>query len=292
MEVQKWSRRLGRRVCVVSLLHMAWPAPSAYATDPGIPYRTTLLRTEPARHNFGLLAQEEEKKKKKKLRKRGHSNATHDSHYLFGPSPIPMEGGSGLYQSHDLLMQSVYFTPVSGFTFGGGIQVASLITLGAQGSSGPIFHLRVNGGGPLGNGLYAGGFAMGMRLGPDQEINDTIKISSTMGIGGAQIGAGNEHFHVTVSAGVQVDQNGLEDRPVWGFAGLWHVGDRVAIITENWDLPLGPDRYRVYSYGARIKHRAMALDVAFAYNKEMADFFFLGVPVLGFSMKFGGDTVR
>ena len=224
-----------------------------------------------------------------KLRSRTGTNLTHDNHYLFGPSAIPMEGGTGYYQNQDILMHSAYYAPTDGFNIGAGLQVGSVITSRATGSSGPLFHVRMAASGELGNGVHAGGFVMGVRLGPQQELNGDVMLPSTLGLGAAQVTFGNDPVNVTASVGTTVSSDGFGKGPMYGLAALWHISEHVALITENWNFPLGTgehtEQYKVYSYGARITHRTMAFDAAFAINEDLSEFFFLGVPVLGFSLK-------
>lgn len=223
--------------------------------------------------------------KTKRLRSRTSSNLTHDNHYLFGPSAIPMERGSGYYQNQDILMHSVYYAPTDGFGIGCGVQAASLFSSLAVGSHGPMFHVRMNAGGPVGNGLHMGGFVMGVRIGTDLSLNDDVRLPTTIGLGAAQATFGTDPFQVTVSIGTTVDRTGAGDGPLVSLAGLWHITEHVAFISENWNIPFGPEQYRIYSYGARITHRSMAFDAAFAINDDLGEIFFLGVPVLGFSLR-------
>lgn len=223
--------------------------------------------------------------KTKRLRSRTTSNLTHDNHYLFGPSAIPMERGNGYYQNQDILMHSVYFAPTDGVSIGGGVQAASLFSSLATGSHGPMFHLRMTASGSVGNGLHMGGFLMGVRIGTDLKLNDEVGLPTTIGLGAAQATIGRDPFQVTVSMGTTVDKTGTGDGPLIGLAALWHITEHVAFITENWNIPFGPEQYRIYSYGARVTHRAMAFDAAFAINEDLDDIIFLGVPVLGFSLR-------
>lgn len=220
-----------------------------------------------------------------RLRSRTGNNLTHDNHYLFGPSAIPLESGTGYYQNQDILMHSAYFAPVEGLTFGAGVQAWSLITLSAQGSHGPMFHFRVNASTEVGSGFHAGGFVMGARIGHDYELSDQVRVPTMLGMGGAQATFGGDPVNVTLTVGTTAYDGGFSDGPLFGLAALWHISEKVAFITENWHVPLGPGEYRLYSYGARYTHRTMAFDAAFAVNDDLTDFFFLGVPVLGFSLE-------
>ncbi len=247
----------------------------------GLLFLLCLLMAFPAQgfsHNFAPG-------KTKRLRSRTSSNLAHDNHYLFGPSAIPMERGTGYYQNQDILMHSVHYAPTDGLTIGGGVQAASLFSSLAAGSHGPMFHVRMNGGGSVGNGLHMGGFVMGVRIGTDLSLNDEVRLPTTIGLGAAQATFGTDPFQVTVSIGTTVDRTGAGDGPLVSLAGLWHITEHVAFITENWNIPFGPEQYRIYSYGARITHRAMAFDAAFAINEDLGEIFFLGVPVLGFSLR-------
>ena len=220
-----------------------------------------------------------------KLRSRTTLHKVHDNHYLFGPSAIPLEGGTGYYQNQDILVQSAFYAPVEGLTLGVGVQMASLVSSVALGAHGPMAYFRVNGGGHVGKGLYLGGFVMGVRIGKNYTLSDSLHLPASIGVGAAQATFNADPVHVTVSVGATADQDGHSRDPLLGLAGLWHITDRVAFITENWSIPFGENKYRTYSYGARFTHRAMAFDAAFLVNKDLSEFFVLGLPVLGFSLR-------
>lgn len=223
----------------------------------------------------------------RRFRGRSIFTTAHDGHYLFAPSAIPMEGGTGYYQNHDVVMHSAFFAPVTGMSIGVGIQLASVVTSIATGSGGPTYFARVSGSGQLGHGnAYLGGFAMGFRASIRLPFEERKGIQRTYGLFAAQGTFGTDPLHVTISIGVAMDDDGFGNGPLIGLSGLWRIVDRVAVITENWNLPFGPENYRVFSYGARINHRAMAFDAAFAINNDLKDFFILGLPIIGYSIRF------
>ncbi len=241
--------------------------------------RTVRLRAQATDHPYGLLD------RGFRLRSRTGTNRTHDNHYLFGPSAIPLEGGTGYYQNQDILLHSAYYAPVEGLSIGAGVQAWSLITLKAEGSHGPMVHCRLNASGEVGNSFHAGGFLMGVRMGNDYELSDQVRIPTTLGLAGAQATVGTDPVNITITIGTTLYDGGFSEGPLLGLAGLWHLSDKVALITENWHVPLGKGEYRVYSYGMRYTHRTMAFDAAFAVNEELRDVFVLGLPILGFSLQ-------
>lgn len=216
---------------------------------------------------------------------RSRSNTTHDTHYLFGTSAIAMESGRGCYQVHDVLLHSASFSPVQGLAIGGGVQVASLVSSLASREREPLLFARASFSGKLGGGAHLGGFALAARTSVSPSARERSTFPVSLGLGGAQLTLGNDRAHATISIGGAMDDRGMKDRPLFGLAGLVHLTDHFCLITEHWQLPFGPDGYRVHGYGVRFTHRAMALDAAFAVNRELADFFFLGVPVLGLSLR-------
>ncbi|GEM_PF-2061870 len=223
----------------------------------------------------------------RRLRSSGTSPLAHDSHYFFGPSAIPLEGGQGYYQNVSILMHSAYFAPVTGLQIGAGLQVGSLITSLATRSGGPIVHLRVGGSGRIGQGsMHLGGFAMGARVTASPPFNDREPLSLTVGIAAMQATFGGDLLHVTLTGGWGYENGELTDSPVIGLSGLWHITDLICFVTENWQFPFGRSDYRVFSYGARFTHRKMAFDAGFAVNKDFAEFFVLGVPLVGFALRF------
>ncbi len=271
--------RLPALLLVLGALHTC--APTVRAHGPGLIPRTkgvSLLAARPLLDGLG---------RGRRLRTRGTSPLAHDSHYFFGPSAIPLEGGQGYYQNVSILMHSAYFAPVTGLQIGAGLQVGSLITSIATRSGGPIVHLRVGGSGRIAQGaMHLGGFAMGARVTASPPFNDREPLSLTVGIAAMQATFGGDLFNVTLTGGWGYENGALTDSPVIGLSGLWHITDLICFVTENWQFPFGRSDYRVFSYGARFTHRKMAFDAGFAVNKDFAEFFVLGVPLVGFALRF------
>ena len=223
----------------------------------------------------------------RKLRNRTSGPTVHDGHYVFGSSAIPIEGGGGYYQNISILMHSAYYAPFTGLTIGGGLQVGSLISSIATKSGGPIVHLRINGGARLARSqVYLGGFAMGARITASIPFENTEPIPRNIGLLAMQATFGGALLHVTTTLGWGTENGALTAGPLIGISGLWHITDLVCVLTENWQLPFVDREYRVFSYGVRFTHRKMAFDIAFANNKDLSDFFILGVPLVGFSLRF------
>ncbi|MBK7945975.1 MAG: hypothetical protein IPJ85_12040 [Flavobacteriales bacterium] len=222
-----------------------------------------------------------------RLRKRSKGNGTHDSHYIFGTSAIPQAAGSGYYQSHDIVMQSVSYSPVEGLSIGGGVQLASLISSIIAGKREPLAYARIQASGPVADGAaHLGGFCIAGKTSVSPPQRDGQSWPVFLGLGAAQATFGRDPAHITISIGGTMDDQGLRDGLLIGIAGLWRVSDPVAVITENWQLPIGKEPYRVYSLGARYTYRALAFDAAFALNKDLLEFSPVGAPILGISVGF------
>jgi len=134
--------------------------------------------------------------------------------------------------------------------------------------------------------MHLGGFAMGARVTASPPFNDREPLSLTVGIAAMQATFGGDLLHVTLTGGWGYENGELTDSPVIGLSGLWHITDLICFVTENWQFPFGRSDYRVFSYGARFTHRKMAFDAGFAVNKDFAEFFVLGVPLVGFALRF------
>lgn len=212
-------------------------------------------------------------------------NNQHGTHYLFGPSGVRMAQGEGYYHNAYMLMHQAWYAPVEGFAFGGGFQALSVVrALG--GFNEPIAFLGLRGSGQIGNGLFVGGFVMGAHLGAVAPFDELDEDLSNIGLGAAQLCFGKPDLQITASFGWGMYGEGLTEHPLYGIGGLARLGQKVAIVSENWSLPFGKAPIRITSLAGRFMHKKFAADVGFAYTEEFREFFFLGVPYVGLALRF------
>ena len=209
----------------------------------------------------------------------------HGMHYLMGPSAVRMDQGEGYYQTAYMLLHQAYYAPVDGFAIGGGFQALSVVrALG--GYNEPIAFFALRGSGAVGDGLYVGAFALGAHLGEAAPFDELDKSLENIGLFAGQFTIGRPDLQFTGSFGWGAYGEGLTEEPLYGLGLLVRVSGLVAIVSENWSLPFGPEPIRLYSYAGRLMYRKFATDVGFVNSKEFRDFFVLGVPFVGIALHF------
>ena len=215
----------------------------------------------------------------------GWDDNQHGMHYLLGPSAVRMDQGEGYYQNAYMLLHQAYYAPVDGFAIGGGFQALSVVrALG--GYNEPIAFVALRGSGVVGDGVYAGAFAIGAHLGKAAPFDEVDASLENIGLFAGQMTIGTPDLQFTASFGWGAYAEGLTEHPLYGLGALVRVGARVAIVSENWSLPFGPEPVRLYSYAGRLMYRKFSADAGFVVSKEFEDFFVLGVPFVGMALHF------
>lgn len=215
----------------------------------------------------------------------GWDDNQHGAHYLMGPSAVRMDQGEGYYHTAYMLLHQAYYAPVDGFAIGGGVQALSVVrALG--GYNEPIAFVGLRGSGLVGDGLYLGAFALGAHLGKAAPFDELDASLENIGLFAAQITLGRPDLQFTASFGWGAYVDGLTEEPLYGLGALVRVSGLVAVVTENWSLPFGPEPIRLYSYAGRLMYRKFAADAGFVWSKEFKDFFALGVPYVGIALHF------
>jgi hypothetical protein len=195
--------------------------------------------------------------------------------YLFGPSAYNLKAGEGYYQNTYLFLNSFNVGVTDNLSIGGGFEVISMFS-----GTGPIFILTPKigfnvapkfnvGGGVL--YLSVPGFFSGSRTG--------------LGIGYGVATYGSENSNITGGMGWGFVEGRLSSTPVITISGMHRVSRKVALVTENWLIPVD-SYYGLYSYGIRFFGEKLAVDLAFINNRDISTAIALGIPYVDFVVKF------
>lgn len=201
-----------------------------------------------------------------------------NTRYLFSPTAINLKKGEGYYQNAYVVANSANYGLTDNFSIGGGVflPVAVFLT--------PKVGFKFN------EKFHAGaGVIVGLFPGP-----------TTVGIlyGVATYGS-NEH-NITGGAGYGFIDNDFTQYPMITLSAMTRIGRRIALVTENWGIPLTDIDYNyttgaeskklnymvLISYGIRIMNEKITFDIALINNKEIFDVFPIGIPYIDFVYKF------
>lgn len=213
-----------------------------------------------------------------------------DTRYLFAPSAFNLQKGEKYYQNTYIALNSIDFGITNHISLGVGLEFFSTFVSLSQGEFMPIFYvtpkittqIKPNWG--VGAGaIYASipdfndgragiGIMYGVNTFGDREHNFTI------GLG----------FPFAVIDDVD---GGLSKKPVLTLSGMTRISNKMALVSENWFLPITDfeNNFRYYgfwSYGMRFIGQKISIDLAFINNKDIAQGIFIGIPYLDFAIKF------
>jgi len=196
--------------------------------------------------------------------------------YLFSPTAIPLKKGEGYYQNAYVLANSANYGISDNFTIGGGVflPVAAFIT--------PKIGFKVA------EKVHVGaGAILGLFPGP-----------TTVGIlfGVATYGSTEHNFTLGAGYGFVADE--FIQYPMITLSGMTRVSRRIALVTENWIVPLPREEYvngnyvetteyyTVVSYGLRIMKERITFDIALINSKDIIQMIPIGIPYIDFVYKF------
>ena len=97
---------------------------------------------------------------------------------------------------------------------------------------------------------------------------------------------GNSEQNITLGLGWGFSNNeNMAQRPIITLSGMKRVGQKAALITENWIIPTD-GYYPVLSYGVRFFGEKISVDLAFINSADIVQGLFIGIPFIDFAVKF------
>jgi hypothetical protein len=187
--------------------------------------------------------------------------------YLFGPSAINLKMGEGYYQNAYLLINSINYGLSNNFSLGFGFEF--LTTMHGE----PIYFISPKVGFQVDSFFHAGCGVLYLNL-PDEMGNLGIVYGITT--------LGNKDKNITLGLGWGFVDGKFSQIPTVTISGMTRIFKNIAFVSENWLTP----NYRIFSYGIRFFGENLAVDLAFLNNPEIAKNNFIGLPYVGFVVKF------
>lgn len=201
--------------------------------------------------------------------------------YLLGSSAIPLEIKTGYYQNTWIFVNSACYAITNNISIAGGFEIASIMA----GGEGPFaFFINPKASFKIAENFYGGGnilYANTLRT-----VDDFGGLATLNGF----FTYGNTNNNITAAVGWGWADGEFSSKPLFSVSGMARVSKRIALISENWILPISPDDdnsiYGVFSYGIRFLGEKTSIDLAFINNPDIADWLVIGIPWLDFTINF------
>ncbi len=204
-------------------------------------------------------------------------NATRN---LYGPTGYGLKKGEGYYQNFLLFLNSANVGITDNITLGAGFLAIPLDGgfnfMVTPKFSVPVVPEKVN----LAAGLlYARIFEENLGI--------------IYGVGTV----GSKDHNATLGLGYGFFNGELAQRPIITISGMTRVGRKFGLVTENWIIPIegyedNKNYMGLFTYGVRYISEGVTIDFSFLRNKEIGEFFFLGIPMVGVVIPFGRGRER
>ena len=203
------------------------------------------------------------------------SENPHATRLLFSPTAIPLRKGESYFADFWVFVLSAATGITDHFTLGGGMTLVPGLSIEDN-----VFYAlpkytlidrpntRIALGGLLAIVPFSG--------------TTTKSVGVLYGVGTL----GSREHNATLGAGWGYVGGTLSNKPVLTLGGQSRVTRRMALISENWFVPIDGKTFGFVSYGVRLIGEKIAVDLAFGNSLEGGNAFFPGVPLLGFAVKF------
>jgi hypothetical protein len=205
----------------------------------------------------------------------GPSTSMHDGEYwfpnpnatrlFFAPTGRMLKQGDGYFADYELVFPGMAYGVTDNVSIGGGV---SLFPTSVDEQ---VFYLTPKVGGSFGEQLHV---AAGL-----------LFVGTPEGTGGVGYGAGTfgtPDRSLTVGVGYGFAGGDIESKPVVMLGGELRVARRVALVTENYLLPIDENNI-VYSFGLRFMGEKLTTDLAI-FNVSGSDI--IGIPYVDFVFSF------
>ncbi|RNC79631.1 MAG: hypothetical protein ED557_13995 [Balneola sp.] len=191
--------------------------------------------------------------------------------YFLSPTAFTLDRKEGYYQNTYLLFNSVNVGLMDFFSVGGGFEFLSTFGSGIS----PIFYLTPKIGGKVAKDFrLSGGVLM---INADDFWLGTIYTVGTYG---------NTNDNISVGLSWGFIDGEIADRPIYTLGGTKRISRRVSLLTENYFFPDVEGNNSFHLYGFRFFGSKLSTDLGFLNNSDISDDLGIGVPYVGFAVKF------
>jgi len=221
--------------------------------------------------------------------------------YFFAPSAYNLKKGEGYYQNSYLFLNSVNYGLTDYFSIGGSLELISTFTSISDGKFDPIFLITPKVGFNVSPKLNVGAGALIVSIPnfededngdmdfPEEDDEDRRRFGAGIGYGLATYG--DIERNVTLGVGFGFFDKEFAKRPIITLNGLMRVGPKMALVTENWMIPVtdweeNRDYFEIVTYGVRFFGEKLSVDLGFLNNRNVVEELIIGVPYVDFVVKF------
>lgn len=194
---------------------------------------------------------------------------SNETRYFFGPSAIPIKKGKGYYQNVLLTTNFINYGIMSNFSIGGGVELISLLFGSPIWFITPKVGFKVAENSHVGGGFIMAGFA--------------AEGTSTLGYGVYTFGS--SETNVTIGAGYGLIAGELSNRPTIMLSGTHRVGNNVALLTENYFIPVGLTTNYTGILGLRLLAPKNSFDFGLVFGPQISDII-PAIPFIGYTRSF------
>jgi hypothetical protein len=207
--------------------------------------------------------------------------------YFFSPSAFTLRPGEGYYQNTMIAVNSFNVGVTNWFSIGGGIEFFTTIASITVGDFSPTFFITPKVGFKVAPNLRIGTGVLYLQL-----LGNEVNFANFYGV----VTYGNEDNNITGGIGwgyskiKVVDDGAWMKKPLVTLSGTARMSRKLAFISENWFVPeadeTGITYYPFFSYGLRFMGESISVDLLFLNNEDIIRAFFLGIPLVSFTVKF------
>jgi small nuclear ribonucleoprotein (snRNP)-like protein len=194
---------------------------------------------------------------------------SNETRYFFGPSAIPIKQGKGYYQNVLLTSNFINIGLLKNVSIGGGFEFISLLL------DSPIWFLTPKVGFKVSENSHVGGGFIMAGIG--------IEETATLAYGVYTFGS--SETNLTVGAGYGLISGNFSNRPTIMLSGTHRVGNNLALLTENYFIPIGTSTNYTGILGLRVLAPKNSFDFGLVFGPQISDFI-PALPFVGYTRSF------
>ena len=194
---------------------------------------------------------------------------SNETRYFFGPSAIPIKQGEGYYQNVLLTSNFINIGLLKNVSIGGGFEFISLLL------DSPIWFLTPKVGFKVSENSHVGGGFIMAGIG--------IEETATLAYGVYTFGS--SETNLTVGAGYGLISGNFSNRPTIMLSGTHRVGNNVALLTENYFIPIGKSTNYTGILGLRVLAPKNSFDFGLIFGPGIS-VIIPAIPFIGYTRSF------
>ncbi len=194
---------------------------------------------------------------------------SNETRYFFGPSAIPIKKGKGYYQNVLLTSNFVNYGLTKNFSFGGGVEFISLLLRNPIWFLTPKVGFKVSERSHVGGGIIMAGFS--------------TEGTATLGYGVYTFGSSESNL--TIGAGYGLISGNFSNRPTIMLSGTHRVGNNLALLTENYFIPIGTSTNYTGILGLRVLAPKNSFDFGLIFGPGIS-VIIPALPFIGYTRSF------